>query len=1077
MVLEESAPTMEELTDDEMKEWKEALALNQPEDTDDKEQQGVVENEETDKNATEYYKCLFEKAGHIVQLFTNGSGFEEIKTTTEALDTLIFPHVKDATSKAKTALEKFRSSLQKASGVSEEYKTVLDKLTDTEIDAQMTPLELGLLASSSTSALGIRELTMVRLKSQAETHKAQAKAQAELHKAQAETHKAQAENALTLLLNLALKVHMKTDVVDSLLGQMATLSQADNTLNKGTADVRDQSRRQRNLEKKAEVQYRRESDQVFPRWQSSELQKLYDEAKLVPEKSPFHKSSLRSLWKGLDENTKTSILGIHNSYNTFINDSTILDRPGATAEETATNSRRPGEPPAKRTRRSAGTFTTTSTSTQEEYKERIKESTKILTKLFRRSIDGQSEESDADRKTHFPGPRGQEVHGAQPFFGSLLDAISCVAEVAHKNKFTSHMRRTGSSAVESPKQDPNGSEEASDKQVRSPPKNTCEKESAVQGGDGRFRFGDFVIKKSGCHIWVYRADTLPIVIEINAFYRNDKAWEDLIINAVQQVLNHTSRYVRVGLNFAGAGVASHATGAIGSLAYIQVYVLELKNPGTKEPSLAIVKSKLLPLMKKDTFSKWIKTNHRDDESDKVKPEEAEKILFPVTNDEDERDADPEEVRKPAAIEYNGGDIEDGAAANSEVNGDDANVDENVNRARNDEIDADLEEDRKPAARENNGGDIEDDAADDSDLDDGGAGNDTEDDDDSVPFGLLTMFQLMMSSKSELFGQTRTSDDDLQLLASGAFGNVFLARNDDDSQSVVKLSRHGRRAYLRAEGFAYKAVGHLGEGKRPFAHLAVALSRDATVSVGTITTTMPSLVITPVGKPLVHLGDISKNEELLYNVVFDVALALQHMHKRNVAHNDVSLANVVVVSHASGRAKAVLVDLSLACPFTFEIPFFCGNPVYVHRDVHNDKPWEPRPFHDMAALGLLAAVLTSGSIVPWLGFSSPVRDASPSYKDRYQVAIKAIEKLPNSSCRSQIKDWINLDKKETILRSPCSCGKNGKKKKIFCATCKCAKNRVKCLDECSCKKNKICTNLSSFPKFKAPNLQNITYQRP
>jgi hypothetical protein len=193
------------------------------------------------------------------------------------------------------------------------------------------------------------------------------------------------------------------------------------------------------------------------------------EAKPVTENSPFHKSSLLSLWKELDENTKTIILGIHSSYNTFIKASKFFDRPGATktgaAEESATNSRGSRTTSAmsgNKHKLSAGADTTTSTSTQEDYNEKIKESTKILTELFRRSVHSQNEEKEsapaADRKTHyFPGPRGQEVHGAhQPFFGSLLDAISCVAEVVHNNQQCSPMRQTGSSAVESPKQDPNG---------------------------------------------------------------------------------------------------------------------------------------------------------------------------------------------------------------------------------------------------------------------------------------------------------------------------------------------------------------------------------------------------------------------------------------------------------------------------------------------------------------------------------------------------------------------------------------------------------------------------------------------
>jgi hypothetical protein len=61
--------------------------------------------EETDKNATEYYYDLLKKAENIVKLFKVESDFRGIKTATEALESLIFPHLKDATSEAKTALK------------------------------------------------------------------------------------------------------------------------------------------------------------------------------------------------------------------------------------------------------------------------------------------------------------------------------------------------------------------------------------------------------------------------------------------------------------------------------------------------------------------------------------------------------------------------------------------------------------------------------------------------------------------------------------------------------------------------------------------------------------------------------------------------------------------------------------------------------------------------------------------------------------------------------------------------------------------------------------------------------------
>jgi hypothetical protein len=487
------------------------------------------------------------------------------------------------------------------------------------------------------------------------------------------------------------------------------------------------------------------------------------------------------------------------------------------------------------------------------------------------------------------------------------------------------------------------------------------------GDHGKYRYGDFFIKKSGKHIWVFRADTLPLVYEIKAFYRKDKSWKELIVNAAQQVFNHTSRYLRVGLNFAGAGVNSHATGVIGSLAYIQVYALRLTNVGTPVVDVECVKSDLLPLMSKTNFKRWVKANHRDGEEDgKSEIMEAERTLYPCHEKED-----------------------------------------------------------------------------------------------NVPYGLLLMLQLMLSSKSELFGQTLLKiGDDLSLLASGTFGNVFLM-NDD---TVLKLSWHGRASYLKAEGLAYKAVGHYGLqeiGKGRCQQLAVAENKKEMLRIGSVNFEMEALTVRPAGTPLLRAGILANEESILCDVVFDVALALQHMHKYGVAHNDISIANVIVVKspqsqQGSRKFHAVLVDLSLASPFTVAIPIFVGNPTYVHRDIHQDKEWYPRPFHDMTALGFLAAVLAAGSIVPWEGFSSPTQDTK-KHNDRLQKANGVIDaNLTDNECKSQIKKWIGLDETETILRKNCSCttpcsADNG---------CKCAKLQLQCLSTCNCTKTGKCGLQSS-----------------
>jgi hypothetical protein len=258
---------------------------------------------------------------------------------------------------------------------------------------------------------------------------------------------------------------------------------------------------------------------------------LYNGTTLVSEESPFHKFGLLVLWNSLDEKFKTILQAIHETYNTFIDGSKILDRPGTNktgaAEETApsegsseirsrkrfkTGSGDNNKTVATQEETALGTDTTTSTSSEVDYKEIITESTKMLTELFRLAVQSEENKSVAadTPETHcFPGPRGQELPGARPFLTCSLDAIGLVAEKVHVQQCSTTKRKT-ESAVDS--LEPNGSEEAAHKQERSPLK-----EYAVQGGDGRFR--DFVIKRSGCHIWVYRPDTPPIVIEIKAFYR------------------------------------------------------------------------------------------------------------------------------------------------------------------------------------------------------------------------------------------------------------------------------------------------------------------------------------------------------------------------------------------------------------------------------------------------------------------------------------------------------------------------------------------------------------------------------
>jgi hypothetical protein len=571
---------------------------------------------------------------------------------------------------------------------------------------------------------------------------------------------------------------------------------------------------------------------------------------------------------------------------------------------------------------------------------RVKASVKILKRLFAgmelsaTNQPGQSKKKKRalEGRQYFPGPRGQEVAGAQPFFACLVEAIASVAEDVHRSQYSAGnvLQQNGQNS-ECPK---------------SPPKSRLRKEAAVIGLGGGFRYGDFVVQKDDKHLWVFRPDTLPVIIEIKAFYGSDKDWKSLVINAVQQVFNHMSRYLTVGLNFAGAGVETYATGVIGSLAYIQVYRLELNDVGTEHVHVKCKKSSMLPLMSKDTFSEWVKANPRNREEHRA--DGAMKKLY----------------------------------------------------------------DEYP-------------------------------DPDDVPLGLLVLLQLMLLSKSELFGQTCNDDSNLELIASGTFGNVFRTKDN----TVVKLSRHGRKAYLRAEGSAYRSIGHYGlTNKAECPYLPVAEETKLSIKVGAITRVMDALTLSPVGRPLQHFGDLRKDEGFLCDVVFNVALALQHMHKHGIAHNDVSLSNIIVVEGQGSKTsrEAMLVDLFLASPFDYKIPISVGNSRYSHRDIQRDTEWYPRPFHDMAALGFVVAVLASGSTVPWSGFSTP----NPNESDlgrRHKDAKEAIHRLEDKKHVRQFEEWIDLDKNETVLRMGCRCDNS------CSGRCNCTKNNLRCVEACRCSK--------------------------
>lgn len=115
---------------------------------------------------------------------------------------------------------------------------------------------------------------------------------------------------------------------------------------------------------------------------------------------------------------------------------------------------------------------------------------------------------------------------------------------------------------------------------------------------------DIMLGNDGRHAFIIFDDAIDLGGEEKPGSRGSKGPEELFQQAQDQVLSHCAKHLMVGLNFAGAGVPSHATGFIANIAAIQVVQLRLEGVGTPDAKLVLHKSKPLPLIAKENFQSW-----------------------------------------------------------------------------------------------------------------------------------------------------------------------------------------------------------------------------------------------------------------------------------------------------------------------------------------------------------------------------------------------------------------------------------------------------------------------------------------
>jgi hypothetical protein len=115
---------------------------------------------------------------------------------------------------------------------------------------------------------------------------------------------------------------------------------------------------------------------------------------------------------------------------------------------------------------------------------------------------------------------------------------------------------------------------------------------------------DMMLRKDDRHAFMVFDDATDLGGEEKPGSRGCKGPATLFDQAQDQVLSDSAIHMMVGLNFAGAGVPTHATGFIANMAAIQVEQLRLEGVGTPDAKLVLYKSKPLPLMAKNNFESW-----------------------------------------------------------------------------------------------------------------------------------------------------------------------------------------------------------------------------------------------------------------------------------------------------------------------------------------------------------------------------------------------------------------------------------------------------------------------------------------
>jgi Protein kinase domain len=235
------------------------------------------------------------------------------------------------------------------------------------------------------------------------------------------------------------------------------------------------------------------------------------------------------------------------------------------------------------------------------------------------------------------------------------------------------------------------------------------------------------------------------------------------------------------------------------------------------------------------------------------------------------------------------------------------------------------------------------------------------DNEDVPSGLVALWNIMTSSRTDLFGPPSfEKDNDVlgEMIGYGAFSTIH--RSKTSSDVVIKVSRYGARSQLDREA---EVLGQLKDIDGISQLIGL---NDIDVTVSELRMTIPALSIKPFAKGVrAYLAGQDDKVLALRRIGDELSSALSHVHSRGYVHNDPSPQNILV--HGE---KAILIDFGLASRSAEQIKGFRGTTLFAHRFVfsrHSQKGWRACAEYDFSSLAFSLAALSNDGIALWKSF--------------------------------------------------------------------------------------------------------------